>query len=554
MTQVRKLTAVAKAKVARPTFAKIKIAKMPSFKFSVVKKPTLYATNLKLNGGGIVKVEAKRKVNDYGNIVPKPNTEAKTNDGKWSCSIHKWTGEIHTKEPVILNNNFSKLYPGAIYKYQNIANGSYTTLPYKRKPITITIDANNFKKAMVKIENPSMATVMAAKNQIVNSQTGRGGSRSFGQKFHVLSEEDLFIRTGGSGYFLGFGGSHQVSYESSSKSNKYFLEMYQAYFTISVDDTVHEPSDFFVLKSEKPNDPDAVQESVLDPNWVYVDSVTYGRMLQVMFESDQSFESVGIDIEAHANFLVAGGQGNFSLEQKSVLSKTSVKVVAIGGDPVYTGQLLNSGDFNELKSRIDTYFSGTKDEMPIAYTLRTLDQESVGATMITEFTSRQCAPVATKYAVVWKNIFCKQDDDGSGGEEIRAMARIRAWKGNGQDILDVDKINDAIIKMDKMTNGIPLPWTFAKGSDNNPINMRAGDFQNFDRKIVFPIPLGDTNAKIGIRADILEYDSPDANDNFTDALWEKKISDIGDGENVKLLCSHDDSRIEFNFSVFPLYD
>src|SRR5690606_27818264 len=259
-------------------------------------------------------------------IVPKGNTKTESADG-WNCEIKPWSGEIVSKEAAVLNNNFTKLYVGSIYKYESIADGSYQSLPYKRKPITIVATALNFQSPAKTVSNPSMSTIQTAVNSMVNSKTGRGSAKTFGQKFKVLSEEDLFIRTAGSGFFLGFGGSHDIKYKTSNKSHKYFIELYQNYYTISVDDTVHNPGDFFYLKSEHPENTDALSDLQVDPNWVYVDSVTYGRILRVMFESDWSFESVGIDIEAHANLLVAGGDASFNMQQKSILSKTSVTVL-----------------------------------------------------------------------------------------------------------------------------------------------------------------------------------------------------------------------------------
>ena len=268
-------------------------------------------------------------------------------------------------------------------------------------------------------------------------------------------------------------------------------------------------------------------------------------------------EAAGIDVSADLDWLVVSGEATFSYDQMEVLKNTSVKVIAIGGNPIFAGQLVNSSSLGELKKKVDNYFAGTNDEVPIAYSMRTLDGAIVGAKMTTEFTSRHCAPKATKYAVTWDKIHCRVSDDGSGGEEVRAMVRIRGFKGNGNDVLDLDKHNQSIIAM----NGTGFrPWTFAKGSEDNPIHMKGanessgmGDVYKFNKTITFPFDPNDANAKIGIRADVLEYDD-DANDNFTDDLFEIKISQITDAEEVVLTCNHDDSRIDFYFRVFPVYN
>jgi thiol-activated cytolysin len=532
------------------------VVKRPEFKFKLRPNPVLDKRDITLAGGGKVAVTARRSVSNYGNIVPDPNYSQQMRNDNWSCSTEKWSGEIHTQETAILNRNFEEIYPGAIFDYESIANGTYKTLPYKRKPLGITITDHRHQIVKVNVDNPTYGDVMTATGKIINSQIGNGAARTYGQRFHVLSEEDLFIRTGGSGYFLGFGGSHQVDYKSNSKSNKYFVEIIQEYFSIKVNNTVFEPSDFFVMKSEEPNNSKALDETKVDPNWVYVRSVVYGRMLQLMFESDESFESVGLDIEAHADFLFAGGEGNFNSKQKNVLKNTSVKVVAIGGDPVYSAQLLNADSLKDLKTRLDNYFDGRKDEMPIGYSLSTLDQEIVGAQLMSNFTSRSCAPRANKYAVEWDTVTCLREDDGGGGEQIKAMVRVRCLDGGGKDILDIDKINEGVLNAIKVkANGlaIPIPFTFSKGNDDSPLNLTQGETYTLNKKLTFKVNPNDDNAKIAIRADVIEFDDF-GDDNFTDGEWQMKIGEIGASRTVKLVCSHDLSRIEFKFSIYPVFD
>lgn len=563
MSKVLKPKVVATAAAPKVVFKKkssladMVMVKKPEFKFKLRPNPVLDKRDISLAGGGKVAVTAKRNVSNYAWIVPDPNFSQQVKNDNWSCNIEKWSGEVHTQETAILNRNFDEIYPGAIFDYESIANGTFKTLPYQRKPLGITITDHRHKITKADVANPTYGDVMGAVGKIINSQIGNGAARTYGQRFHVLSEEDLFIRTGGSGYFLGFGGSHQVDYKSNSKSNKYFVEIIQEYFSIKVNNTVFEPKDFFVMKSEAPNNNKALDEAKVDPNWVYVRSVVYGRMLQLMFESDESFESVGIDIEAHADILFAGGEANFNSKQKNVLKNTSVKVVAIGGDPVYSAQLLNADSLKDLKNRLDNYFDGRKDEMPIGYSLSTLDQEIVGAQLMSNFTSRHCAPRANKYAVEWDQVTCLKEDDGGGGEQIKAMVRIRCLDGNGKDILDIEKINNGVlaaVKAKKDTGlPIPVPFTFSKGSDNSPLNLTQGETYKIDRKIVFKVNPDDANAKIAIRADVIEFDDF-GDDNFTDGEWQMKIGEIGASQTVKLVCSHDLSRIEFKFIVYPVFD
>ena len=539
--------------------ARPKVRLATKFKFKKLSKQRLHTAQVRLGQGGRVKVEAVRNPGEGSNFVP--SASAREEQGNWECDVHHWNAEIITRESVVLNPNFHALYPGAAYDYESIAKGEYETLPFARKPLMITVDGVNFSKPAVRVANPSKSSVAQAIATIKGSQRFQPGTRTVGTATKVTSEEDLFIQTGGSGYFLGFGGAHQFDFKSNRKSHKYFLDIAQAYYTVSVDDTVHEPEDFLVTKTEQPDNPKAVSESQLDPNWVFVDSITYGRILQVMIESDRSFESVGLNVEAHADFLAAGGQGTLTTEQKNLLDKATITVAALGGRGDLTGRLVNASAAN-LRSRIDDFFSGTDDEVPIAYGLRTLDGAVVGTRMTTEFTSRQCAPVASFYKVTWKNVVCKVSDDQNSltdAEETKVMARVRAFNGAGKEILDEGRLNATIIEVAKASKKtglqIPLPWTFSKGNEDHPLVLSTGEVRDMSQhSIKFAIPPGDKNAKIGIRADVLEFDTAFDSDDFTDENKAFLISEIGSGKQVSLLCADEDSRIQFNFTIEPVFE
>lgn len=531
------------------------------YKFAKAKKQELGATSVGLAGGGVVKVAAKRNPGNYAKIVCTSSTSGEKQPG-WVCSSARWSGEVISPEMAITNPNFTSMYPGAVYDYASIADGSYKLLPYARKPLTVTVDGQKFSRPAFKINTPTRAGYNTALAAMKSGQNVQGGSRSVGTAYEVLAEEDLYLRTAGSGYYLGFGGSHALEYKSSSKSHKYFLNIIQAYYTVSVDDSMNEPTDFFVTKTEQPNKADAISEAALDPNWVFVESVTYGRMLQVMFESDQSFSSVGLDIEAHANLLVAGGEASLNLQQKSLLNKTAITVASIGGDAGASAKIATS-TMAQLKGRIDAFFSGYNDEEPIAYTLRTLDGDVVGAHMITEFTSRQCVPQPSHYLVTWKDVLCIRSDDQdsvSNPEDCQLLVRIRAWDGAGKDILDVGKVNQPILNAEAIRKqapglGIPVPWTYVRGNEDHPVVLSTGERRDMSSlKLKFPVKVGDTGMKIGIRADVLEFDGfGDGNDNFADEVKSYLIGDIGAGKDVSLMTTHEDSRVEFHFRIEPLF-
>ncbi|PKA84455.1 hypothetical protein ATE92_2645 [Ulvibacter sp. MAR_2010_11] len=532
-----------------------KVRPAVKFNFSIPKKTILQSTTVGLRGGGQIKMEYARKLNDFGKIVPISGTAKKEATSNWTCQIQQWDAEIVNKDTAILNPQFTKIYVGGVYDFKSIANGEYNTVPFARKPITIVSDNNHAKKAQVLINDPSSGNVQAGVLELIGGAKP-GGSRTVGTKFEMLSEEDFFMRTGGSGYYLGFGGSHNFSFTDEKKSHKYVVEIFQAYYTIFVDSSVHEPSDFFFLKGES-NNPKAIDKSEIDPNWVYVDSITYGRMLYIVYESDYSLSAHGIDVDAYANFGFAGGEASLNEKQKSILKTTKVTVGAIGGNPIYSSLLVNAGSFKELQKRIDDYFKQTNDEVKIAFTLATLDQATVGTRMITKYTSRQCAPRASKYRIVWDMVVNSVNDDAGSASEIKAFVRIIAFDGKGKSIMDVNKKNKAIANWENIPKAlrstVPKPWTFTEGSSQNPLELKEGEPWSVNKQIDFNVPLNDPNAKIGIRVDVVEFDDFD-DDNFQDNLWESKINDLSDLTSVNLVSRHEGSRVTFMFRVIPIFE
>jgi hypothetical protein len=163
------------------------------------------------------------------------------------------------------------------------------------------------------------------------------------------------------------------------------------------------------------------------------------------------------------------------------------------------------------------------------------------------------------YKVTWKNIKCVRSDDQNDqddAEETKAFVRIRAWNGAGKDILDVGKLNAPLLEVEKMNKkkgpNLPVPWTFTKGSQKHPLMLDTGEVRDMStHSIKFVVPSGDKNARIGIRADVLEFDGgfDDTNDDFADEVKFYQLSEIGKGKDVTLICTHEDSRIHFNFKI-----
>ncbi len=558
MQQKAKINILENGKSMRDELGKLtkvgsKIARVtPNFKFAKVSTDLLLSRNIKFSDKDSVSLTYKRNVQPYAfserNITGTDNTKG------WKCSNSSTTEKWSADQVIETNNAISKIFLGAVYDIKELASGNAVPLHYARKPLYILVDSHHFQEASVKVESPFKHEIREAINKIIRSKDRPDIAFTHGSMKQFDSFSSLLTNFSGSGHFLGFGGSHDITFESRKKSHKFYLECKQLYYTISVSNTVNEPEDFFHIKEDDPNIDDAVNRSKIDPNWVFVDSVGYGRLLYMIFECDESYEGMDIDLEQYADYWLASAKLNESVQKKIKKMNVSVKVFALGGSPLLALSLTDNSP-EGIKKTINNYLKGIDDEVPISYSLCTLDMKSVGTSMFLNYQSRQCHPWPTKYKVIWDSLFCAVNDDGGDGESVKAMVRIRALDKNGKDIMDEDKINKdiiAILNNDILSKEMVL-WTFSKGNEDTPLFLKEKTSRVINKSISFPMTQNREIAKIGIRADIIEYDMI-SNDNFMDDNINIKINEIDPDSIITLTCTEEKSVINFNFRIIPLYD
>ena len=542
------------AKAFRPAkkTLNVKIVRFP-------RKSILHTQTIALSKNGKLTIEAMRNPGGTHSFEGLPAANSKEEVGNFTCDVYSFKGVLETHDGIMNRPALENIYPGAIYPFESIADGTFNDVDFRRKPIQLTTNNNFFKKKLIEVKTVNRGQVQQAIADMKGSAKPKDADATKSSTEKIYSSEQLFMSTSGSGHYLTIGGNHQIDYESEKKTHKYFVQFYQEYYTVAVnDDSFGELEDYFVTKKEAPTDKHAIDDGAINPNWVMIDSVTYGRMFHLIFESSEDIEAHGIDINVFAEFGLFGGEGGFTERQREVLSKVTVASGAIGGDIKETALLGNAESVKDLKARKDNYFKNPGEGSIIGYTLRTLDGDLVGYRMSTDFTARQCAPKASKYKITWQQIQCMVNDDSDSTEDIKAFCRIRAFNGKGKEIMDEQRKNAPLLDWEKLDNAVkqltPRPWTFTIGSVQNPIELSEGALEKVDKSITFNIPKNDDNARLAIRADLIEIDDTSGNDDFGDKLWERRVSELSGGENVELTCHHEDSRIRFSLKVQPVFD
>lgn len=97
-----------------------------------------------------------------------------------------------------------------------------------------------------------------------------------------------------------------------------------------------------------------------------------------------------------------------------------------------------------------------------------------------------------------------------------------------------------------------LLWTFTKGNADNPLYLKEKKPVFINKSITFPTNQTKKLVRIGIRADIIEYDFG-PNDNFLDDSISLKVNEIDSDKLYSITCRHEASEIVFGFRILPLY-
>ncbi len=548
------------ARVVRPVMR-------PTFRFTarLARRPVLATRRVTSSAGREIAYEIVRTgPGSSVEILPGPTPAATTIEHGFVCTTQEWTGRA-TFDELSFASERNKVWVGGILPYASILDGSFRPVPHPRRPLAIFTGGHSSATPARTIANPTQDQVQVAVAEILRGAVWHANESIQVQSTELLSEEHLAIATGGSGSFLGmFGGRHRIDWQSSEYSHRYYIEAWQEALAIRVGGDAWEPDRFFVMRGDPGAGPDALDPDEVDPNWVVVDQVRYGRSLRVLIESRRSGESLRTFVEAFANVVIAQGSGSFGSDASEVLQETRIHLDAIGGRPDVAATIATAAP-ETIKREITRFFDPAGSVAPIGYDFRTLDGEQVGIKLAGTFASRQCTPRPTGVRIRWMLLECRTADDTvmSDAEELRPMVRIRLLDGAGRDVLDRDGRNRGVIDearaRRRMTSAqrkaIPsLHWTFAEGSEQRPIVLDDGKSVEMDHHVItFPLDPADDDATLHIRVEAQEFDDGD-DDRLAADPRSFRIRDLREHQHIAVTARHDASEVVFRLGIRLLFD
>lgn len=329
-----------------------------------------------------------------------PETTDQAPDGDYTfgsqlmCTTTSYSLTFVPDKFVAMNPNADVLWPGSLVQGNSMASGILDPIPVKRAPGTVTLAlASGGSTEMAEImASPSLSAATNAINTILSNYDG-GTAASFSYASEsVYSDEQLGVSVGVNAKGTNWSGSASLKLSTGSMNSHYLVTFTQAYYTMAFDPPqgpagVFDPS--VTLTDLQPyvgagNPP------------VYVASVTYGRILYVLFESSLSQSELKASVDGGFKFGGTGVTVNAGTEYQKLESTTSVKVYALGGNAQ-----LAAGTVSAAPEAISTFLKGGANfgadnpGVPISYMIRYLaDSSQVRLALTTEYTTQDCTTVA----------------------------------------------------------------------------------------------------------------------------------------------------------------
>ncbi len=328
------------------------------------------------------------------------STGAAESSGDYMCTTKRYKAAAEYNEMLLLSPLSQKFYPGALIKGESISTGEYIPIVADRKPITISISLNNIEgSAFREVQNPNVATVRDAVNELINSKlTGKSQAHLSYSITNVYSEKQLSASIGAnySNATVDLAGSFDFSNKKVESS--LVIKFVQKYFSIDMN-PIANPSDLFIKL------PDVGTFGSVLPS--YIASVNYGRMILFTATSSYSNSEMNAAFDAAFKSGVSSGGVKISAAHQEIINNSSIKAFVLGGSGTDAAGTING--IEGVKSYIlnGGEFSKDSPAAPLSYLLNNVtDNAATNVVLATEYNVRQCNKVRTTFKMTMVNIDC----------------------------------------------------------------------------------------------------------------------------------------------------
>ncbi len=342
-------------------------------------------------------------------------TQIKSENGAvQECVYKRFTGTELYETLVSFDPNADSIWPGAITQTTTLAQGLAAPIALPRRPGTITIgDATirggNYSRT---VDAPSLAS----SRQAIGSILGQDGvhlaakSNYLAETAYSMNEASLKIGVDASW----MSGSVKASFQGSwvEKKTTMVVRFIQAYYTVSFE----APASPELVFAETVTADDARPYMGPGNPPAFVSSVTYGRMLVMKVESNDS------ERDLRAALDVAFNKVNVEIDaaSKSVLQNSTFSVFVLGGSPDDAARIQAAGSEDRAAALAAYIQKGASYDpaspgVAISYTMRRLaDNETIKVASTIDYQVPVCTPQALNVGLDMKQIAIRKDGKAGG--------------------------------------------------------------------------------------------------------------------------------------------
>lgn len=359
------------------------------------------------------------KTKDDGTPVGQPT---KSEQGKYQCSNQEYSLSKTPDKVVIFDDNSAALWPGSVIQGKPFLDGKFEQLPIADiAPLALTID-KSIPQPSVMVEKPSKQSMQTAIAELVMraKDIKLPVAASYLSK-EIYSVEQLLLDFNLSAKYITQSAKASLQLDSKIETKTFSYYLLQNMFTVSVP-SPRKPSMYFNnISMEDIDDQKAIGRIAQDNPPLYVESVTYGRILLFTLTSTSSQTEINAALE-YANKGGADINADLKAKYKALLASAEIKIVPYGGPWQEAAELIKTAN-------IQSYFSSTEPPLttavPISYKLNVLANANTATVAeTTSYTKKSCH--VKKAPAIKNNAKFTLQYAGGGDNRYLSVANWRA--------------------------------------------------------------------------------------------------------------------------------
>jgi hypothetical protein len=324
----------------------------------------------------------------------------------FACNVKDYNLESNFDDVAILRPTNGVIFPGAlVVGNQGMLDGAPDPIAIDRSPVTLRLDLPGIgDQGNIVVDNPSNSSVQSS---IDNALEYWNDSNNYNEDGYVNAAQSTYqaatsysstqhsLDIGLNAAWATGSVAAQMEYETTSTTRVASMVFKQVFYSVTMDTPEsNNPASVFGT-SVSLSDVESIMNAEDPP--AYVHSVSYGRIIMMRMETNNTNTSIGLDaVLEYAGGVNASGTINYDYEE--VLSNSTINIITIGGNAEVAVSAVDGANIDEGPGSLNYIITGdnaiyTRDNpgLPIGYSIRYLQGNSLAKMgYTTDYTVEEC--------------------------------------------------------------------------------------------------------------------------------------------------------------------